>query len=330
MIEQGIEIRNEFPLKNRTSNDGDIFIGETRGEFESNNPIVGCEKSSEKIYSHEQLVSLISEQVEERLRSEKNSTPKVDVVPVSSIHSAACHYFTLDCSYKLKYGLIVLSLTVALIQSIVSISLAWSTRNPSCENNRDCPPGTWCFVGGQSTRTDTCVDCVVLKDFSGISAFDLCDGDDDLMNELWNEANPSNSHGVELREDFCSVCISEINGRESLYSVAHAKSAQLRKMSAYDFVTYIMASTIVAIACFGEVRGMIECNLILGHIIERGNKMTEGASSVISFRCFVTCLEALRLFVFLPNLICSVALLVQNQSGSLQVFIFEFHFFCFS
>ena len=105
----------------------------------------------------------------------------------------------------------------------------------------------------------------------------------------------------------CANCVTD-RGFESFGVVAKDR---IDSMGAQDWITLCLASLVVAFAVFAEIRDAVLCEIALRAISKR-REVPRG------WRFAIGGLNFARYYIFLPNVVLSVAELVLNDGGNVK------------
>ena len=108
----------------------------------------------------------------------------------------------------------------------------------------------------------------------------------------------------EFNADFCTDALNKVDPK-----VVQNMRYVLNDMTVGDWATLLLASFVVAFSVYGEVKDILLCDFALAAFHEK-HKENVTCSEHIYWRLMMQTLATLRLFCFLPFVLCSVILLV--------------------
>ena len=203
-----------------------------------------------------------------------------------SFHQTTIYYGLVrpDTPPRRKYGLLAASIGIVFLQCFVASGLSVGVSMSTCRDNQDCGEGTYCELG-------VCESCE--------SEFKHC------CHTNSTESCPAWAEKV--KESMCANCVTD-RGFESFGVVAKDR---IDSMGPQDWVTLCLASLVVAFAVFAEIRDAILCEIALRAISKR-REVPRG------WRFAIGGLNFARYYIFLPNVVLSVAELVLNDGGNVK------------
>ena len=203
-----------------------------------------------------------------------------------SFHQTMIYYGLVrqDTPPRRKYGLLAASIGIVFLQCYVASGLSVGVSMSTCRDNQDCGEGTYCELG-------VCESCE--------SEFKHC------CHTNSTESCPAWAEKV--KEPMCANCVTD-RGFESFGVVAKDR---IDSMKFQDWVTLCLASLVVAFAVFAEIRDAVLCEIALRAISKR-REVPRG------WRFAIGGLNFARYYIFLPNVVLSVAELVLNDGGNVK------------
>ena len=205
-----------------------------------------------------------------------------------SLHQTTIYYGLerQDTPPRRKYGLLAASIGIVFLQCFVATGLSVGSIASTCRDNKDCVEGTYCDSG-------VCDWCR--------SEYKHCCHT--------NSTKTCPPHGLpeKVKEPMCANCVTD-RGFESFGVVAKDR---IDSMGPQDWVTLCLASLVVAFAVFAEIRDAILCEIALRDISQK-RQVPRG------WRFAIGGLNFARYYIFLPNVVLSVAELVLNDGGNVK------------
>ena len=189
-----------------------------------------------------------------------------------------------DTPPRRKYGLLAASIGIVFLQCFVATGLSVGVGLSTCRDNRDCGVGTFCDLG-------VCEPCE-------IGGMHCCQT---------NSTESCNWASEKVKQSMCANCVTD-NGFETFEEVANDR---IDSMMPPDWVTLFLASLVVAFAVFAEIRDAILCEIALREISKR-REVSRG------WHFAIRGLNAARYYIFLPNVVSSVVMLVLNDGGNVK------------
>jgi len=186
------------------------------------------------------------------------------------------------------------SLGIVMLQCAVAAGVSLGTYNIACTSSNECPGGFFCET--------TCLECPradpnATGGYSNTTWEDYC-GLDALQGTYVR---------VSVAERICDACTNDFG---SYIDFNQAILDRISVMSAVEWVTLFLASVVMALGTFAEVRDALLCDAAVADAI------CKGADDVSRrWRCALEVLSILRLLVFLPFLIFSAVNLVVFRGG---------------
>jgi hypothetical protein len=207
-----------------------------------------------------------------------------------SFHQTTIYYGLVrpDTPPRRKYGLLAASIGIVFLQCFVATGLSVGVGLSTCRDNRDCGEGTYCEQG-------LCEVC--------FSEFKHC------CHTNSTETCPSwiRNYPDQVREPMCANCVTD-RGFEAFAEVAKDR---IDSMMLQDWLTLGLASLVIAFAVFAEMRDCLLCEIALRDVSER-REVPRG------WRYAIGGLNFARYYIFLPNVVISVVMLVLNDGGNVK------------
>ena len=212
-----------------------------------------------------------------------------------SFHQTTIYYGLVrqDTPPRRKYGLLAASIGIVFLQCFVAIGLSVGVSLSTCSDNQDCTRGTYCeqFSRRRGSKQGICEWCE--SDYKH-----CCHSNSTKACPAWAK---------KVKEPMCANCVTDA-GFEAFAEVAQDR---IDSMGAQDWVTLFLASLVVAFAVFAEIRDAVLCEIALRAISKR-REVPRG------WRFAIRGLNMARYFIFLPNVVSSVAQLVLNDGGDVK------------
>ena len=189
-----------------------------------------------------------------------------------------------------RYGLLAASIGIVFLQCFVATGLASGVTMSTCSEQADCSRGTFCDEG----ICDWCE-----EDYRGCCATNST-----------GTCKRGEADGVisgKGLEGMCTTCTTS-KGFENFHDVVIDR---VDSMLLQDWFALLLASIVVAFAVFAEIRDCMLCDIALREISKRRD-VPRG------WRFAIGGLNAARYFVLVPNILCSVMLLVLNDGGRVR------------
>ena len=189
-----------------------------------------------------------------------------------------------------KKGLLAASIGIVFLQCFVATGLSLGVTMSTCSEHADCSRGTFCDEG----ICDWC-----MEDYRGCCATNST-----------GTCKRGEGDGVisgKGLEGMCTTCTTS-KGFENFHDVVIDR---VDSMLLQDWFALLLASIVVAFAVFAEIRDCMLCDIALREISKRRD-VPRG------WRFAIGCLNAARYFVLVPNIICSVMILVLNDGGRVR------------
>ena len=208
-----------------------------------------------------------------------------------SFHQTTIYYGLVrpDTPPGRKYGLLAASVGIVFLQCFVASGLSVGVAMSTCRDNQDCGEGTYCEIG-------ICETCE--------TQWSHCCHTNNTKECYWDDKG---SQGEKSRQSMCANCVTD-RGFESFGVVAKDR---IDSMGPQDWVTLCLASLVVAFAVFAEIRDAVLCEIALRAISKR-REVPRG------WRFAIGGLNFARYYIFLPNVVLSVAELVLNDGGNVK------------
>ena len=204
----------------------------------------------------------------------------------TSFHQTTIYYGLQreDTPPRRKYGLLAASIGIVFLQCLVATGLSLGVTLSTCSENSDCGHGTFCDGG----ICDWC-----LSDTKG-----CCETNSTKSCPAWIE---------KVKEPMCANCVTD-RGFESFGDVARDR---VDSMMIQDWLALGLASLVVAFAVFAEMRDALLCSMALQDISQK-REVPRG------WRFAIRGLNTARYYIFLPNVVSSVVMLVLNDGGDVK------------
>ena len=203
-----------------------------------------------------------------------------------SFHQTTIYYGLVrpDTPPRRKYGLLAASIGIVILQCLVATGLSLGVSLSTCTDNRDCGSGTFCEGG-------LCEWCLHIykNDCCQTNSTESC---------WWDE---------EESQNMCSKCITD-EGFEAYKDVVQER---VDSMMVQDWLALLLASIVVSFAVFAEMRDAIICSMTLRDISQK-REVPRG------WRFAIRGLNTARYYIFLPNVVSSVVMLVLNDGGDVK------------
>ena len=201
----------------------------------------------------------------------------------SSFHQATVYFSIKKESSTASTQVLYLSGSFLLVclQAIVASAVAASATNPGCSNSDHCISGMFCDPDGSF-----CVDC------------------------SWPSTNCEDDEAGD--DDWSTACCADGDYMKANDTI----NENLRIMTLFDRVTFVLATLVVAMSAQNEVRDMLICNSSVEQVSHALREKGHGSRGLAAKQIFMSTLALMRQVVFLPLLCYSVQVLVLYQGGS--------------
>ena len=211
-----------------------------------------------------------------------------------SFHQTTIYYGLVrpDTPPRRKYGLLAASIGIVFLQCFVATGLSVGVGLSTCRDNRDCGEGRYCDEG----ICNRC-DAPILRRCQNLTNW-------------WIDARAEGNKkegDYEYFEIMCASCETD----EGFVAYKDVANDRIDSMMLQDWVTLFLASIVVAFAVFAEMRDCMLVEVALRDVSER-REVSRG------WRYAIGGLNFARYYIFLPNVVLSVAELVLNDGGTVK------------
>ena len=243
----------------------------------------------------------------------------------SSVHQATtyCCLMEHDSPNRKKIWtrclFLFLSYTLVYLQAAVAAAINYGASKPICIDNEGCPLGWWC-----DPKKSRCMECDEAWN-SERGGADMCFGMmESNLDMMWMmdkrarhwTGRTGGKEGMptpKQREYMCDACEASKrientgNLEPEFFDIPTVFKKRFDANRFYDWATLVLASLVVALAAFSEIKDILLCDFWIWH--------TSNYQGLTAWRIAIKFLGILRQYVFLPILVQSVSSLVVTQGG---------------